>query len=445
LSCTELFFRNTEHLCNFTITRSDGTYTYDNNGSTLTKVENGSTTAYTWNTGPAARMVGVTVTDANGVITQQMSYQYDADGMRVSATVNGEETRYLLDTVQAYPQVLEEYTPDGTVKVSYIYGNDLISQTRAGSTVYYHVDGLGSTRVLTDTQGQVIASYDYEAFGELINSTGSAANNYLFAGEQYDANLGDYYLRQRFYNPSTGRFGRRDTWEGSVNDPLSLHKYLYAHGNPVINIDPSGLVSLSSADNAAVLALIGALAAHTYIQLGSYQPERLGGFGEDARPTSVLDGILAWRSTWAPETLSGYGEGTAPTVPGHTGHARSYDDFVTYVFTYDTTVLRGNLAADGRPVPPGYAAHHIVAGSLGWWQEARDVLASKGIDVNDAENGAVLINGTSTTSSHQAPGRHARATAQKIIDRIRNLSPQDARAEMRQIGQEMENGTFDLN
>jgi RHS repeat-associated protein len=331
LSCTEVYDANDRLLTETVNGQAVVTYTYDNNGSTLTKVENGSTTAYTWNTGPAARMVGVTVTDANGVITQQMSYQYDADGMRVSATVNGEETRYLLDTVQAYPQVLEEYTPDGTVKVSYIYGNDLISQTRAGSTVYYHVDGLGSTRVLTDTQGQVIASYDYEAFGELINSTGSAANNYLFAGEQYDANLGDYYLRQRFYNPSTGRFGRRDTWEGSVNDPLSLHKYLYAHGNPVINIDPSGLVSLSSADNAAVLALIGALAAHTYIQLGSYQPERLGGFGEDARPTSVLDGILAWRSTWAPETLGGYGEGTAPTVPGHTGHSRDADDFVTYV------------------------------------------------------------------------------------------------------------------
>jgi RHS repeat-associated protein len=233
---------------------------------------------------------------------------------------------------------------------------------------------------LTDTQGQVIASYDYEAFGELINSTGSAANNYLFAGEQYDANLGDYYLRQRYYSPNTGRLGRRDTWEGSVNDPLSLHKYLYAHGNPVINIDPSGLVSLSLADNAAVLALIGALAAHTYIQLGSYQPERLGGFGEDARPTSVLDGILAWRSTWAPETLGGYGEGAAPTVPGHTGHSRDYslNSLISYIF--------------GIHLEPAY---DIAYGHA--WPEHRDQWQSIGI--NSQQELAELVESIMMTSS----------------------------------------------
>lgn len=33
-------------------------------------------------------------------------------------------------------------------------------------------------------------SYDYDAFGNLINQAGSTPNNYLFAGDQFDPALG---------------------------------------------------------------------------------------------------------------------------------------------------------------------------------------------------------------------------------------------------------------
>jgi len=75
----------------------------------------------------------------------------------------------------------------------------------------------------------------------------------LFAGEQFDEGLGDYYLRQRFYNTSTGRFTRRDTYEGSLTNPASLHKYMYANANPAINIDPSGLVTVSDLTSSMVI------------------------------------------------------------------------------------------------------------------------------------------------------------------------------------------------
>nr|WP_249071231.1 hypothetical protein [Argonema antarcticum] len=39
----------------------------------------------------------------------------------------------------------------------------------------------------------------------------------MFAGEQFDENLGDYYLRERFYDTDTGRFTRRDTFEGFLS------------------------------------------------------------------------------------------------------------------------------------------------------------------------------------------------------------------------------------
>lgn len=56
---------------------------------------------------------------------------------------------------------------------------------------------------------------------------------------------GLYYLRARYMNPATGTFISMDTYGGSVFDPVSLHKYLYANANPVSYTDPSGYFSLA--------------------------------------------------------------------------------------------------------------------------------------------------------------------------------------------------------
>ena len=104
-------------------------------------------------------------------------------------------------------------------------------------------------RALTNPSGAVTDTYDYDAFGNLIHSTGTTPNNYLFAGEQFDSDLGLYYNRARYLNVSTGRFWSADTFEGDPASPLSLHKYLYGASDPINHIDPSGkdfdLASLS--------------------------------------------------------------------------------------------------------------------------------------------------------------------------------------------------------
>jgi RHS repeat-associated protein len=61
-----------------------------------------------------------------------------------------------------------------------------------------------------------------------------------YRGEQYDSDLGLYYLRARYYNPLTGRFLSRDPEAGYINIPKTLHKYLYANGDPVNAKDPTG-------------------------------------------------------------------------------------------------------------------------------------------------------------------------------------------------------------
>jgi RHS repeat-associated protein len=171
-------------------------------------------------------------------------YVYDGDGNRVRKTVSGVTTYYLIDgrNPSGFVQVLEELTTIGsTPSRLYSYGLDLISQRQSsGTTSFYGYDGNGNTRYLTAANETVSDTYAYDAFGALFVSTGTTPNNYLYTGEQYDPNLGFYYLRSRYLNPNTGRFWTRDSFEGNNQDPLSLHKYLYGWDNPVNNVDPSG-------------------------------------------------------------------------------------------------------------------------------------------------------------------------------------------------------------
>lgn len=179
---------------------------------------------------------------------------YDGDGHRVKKVAGATTTWYLVDdrNPTGYAQVLEERTTaSGSPTVLYTYGADLLCQTRGATTHYYVYDALGSVRALVNTSGQLTDSYTYDAYGILIEkrtlsggslvpTTGGTLNSYLFTGEQWDADLGMYYLRARYYAPGLGRFWNFDTFEGSHSDPLSLHKYLYAHANPVNGVDPSG-------------------------------------------------------------------------------------------------------------------------------------------------------------------------------------------------------------
>jgi RHS repeat-associated protein len=235
-------------------------YEYDNNGNTIKRVKNGTEeTVYIWD----AQNRLVEVRNPSGDI---ITYTYDVDNIRVSETVNGVTTQYIVDKNRDYAQVIEEYV-DGELEVRYVHGLDLIFQERDGEVSVYLVDGLGSTRLLTDGDGSVTNVYVYDAFGNLITKSGTVENDYQFAGEQYDENLEQYYLRQRYYDPGIGRFTKRDTYEGRLQEPITLHKYLYGNANPVNYVDPSGFYSL--AEHQAAVNIATAL-ANIQAESGSY-------------------------------------------------------------------------------------------------------------------------------------------------------------------------------
>ena len=192
---TTYTYNDNDWLLNETIEGVATNYTYDDNGNNLTKISPDEQVTYSWN--QENRLMSAEITNADG--TTNLGYEYDASGVRVASTVNDEETRYLIDTNRQNAEVIEEYTPDGTTNVSYVHGLNLISANRDGETNYYINDGHSGIRQLTDENGNVTDSYDYDAYGNLLNSSGSTENNYLYRGEQYDQELGMQYLRQRYY------------------------------------------------------------------------------------------------------------------------------------------------------------------------------------------------------------------------------------------------------
>jgi len=239
---TTYAYDNNDRLLFETIGIQTTTYTYDNNGNTLSRMAGPLDNAtYSWNA--ENRLIAADVVNAAG--SKHMDYQYDTDGIRIASAVDGDQTRYLIDVSQPYQQVLEEYAPGFMVKASYVHGLDLISQKRDTARYFYHVDGLGSARTLTNSAGVVTDSYLYDAYGQIISQTGSTPNSYLFAGEQRDFNLGLDYLRARYMNPSLGRFYGMDSFSGLINSPISLNKYIYGNANPIANIDPTGRITIT--------------------------------------------------------------------------------------------------------------------------------------------------------------------------------------------------------
>jgi len=219
------------------------TYQYDNNGNTIRIAEEGNVLLYNYDSDDRLTKV---ITEENGQVTSTVTYAYNANGNRVQTNADGKVIQYVVDNNNSLSQVVAELDQDNQVKVAYLYGDDLVSQYRDNKVNYYHYDGLGSTRVLTDNSGASTDSYDYEAFGELLAQSGNTENNYLYTGEQIDPNTGNYYLRARYYNPANGRFLSMDSFDGIPQDPITLHKYLYGNADPVNMIDPSGYFSLGS-------------------------------------------------------------------------------------------------------------------------------------------------------------------------------------------------------
>jgi len=112
---------------------------------------------------------------------------------------------------------------------------------------------LGSTVLITGVEGDVIAQYQYDPFGNVIGYGGSADTNYTFTGQEYDAETDQYYFSARYHNANNGRFFSRDTYLGNDGDILSQNRYIYTKNNPLKYTDPTGNEEQSIFDTSPVI------------------------------------------------------------------------------------------------------------------------------------------------------------------------------------------------
>jgi RHS repeat-associated protein len=205
------------------------TYTYDNNGNTLTRADSTGTTTYNWDF--ESRLSSVVLPGSGGTVT----FKYDPLGRRVQKVGATGATNYVYDGFN----ILEEVDISGNILARYVQGPYIdgpLAETRAGSTSYYEADGLGSITSLSNSSGALSNSYSYDAYGRATAMSGSVTNSLRFTGREYDTETGLYYYRARYFDPSVGRFLTED--RSKLEPNLSFYTYV---GNSSENfIDPSG-------------------------------------------------------------------------------------------------------------------------------------------------------------------------------------------------------------
>jgi len=201
------------------------TYTYSSEGDrTDMTPASGPSTSFAWD--EANELTGLTTGSSS------VSFIYDGSGLRQSETSGSTTTDFTWDTEGSLPLLLA----DGDN--SYIYGptgTPVEQVSSAGTPSYLLADQLGSTRAITNSTGSVTGSFTYDAWGNVTGSTGSATTPFMYAGQYLDSSTGFYYMRARYYDPTTGQFLSVDPAVSFTQSPFD-----YAGDDPVTETDPSG-------------------------------------------------------------------------------------------------------------------------------------------------------------------------------------------------------------
>ncbi len=187
----------------------------------------GGTWTYAWD--PMGRLAEVVRPD--GV---HASYRYDTWGDRVEKTVGGVTTRFyrsgwLFLELDAQDQLLRTtmFAGDGTTP---------LWVTQGSTVAFVHVDHLGTPIMLTTLDDQMVWHARYAPWGQAEVLVGGFDQPWRFPGQYYDAETGLHYNRQRYYDPTLGRYlspdpiGHRGGWNTGA----------YVAGDSVNLADPTG-------------------------------------------------------------------------------------------------------------------------------------------------------------------------------------------------------------
>jgi RHS repeat-associated protein len=151
------------------------------------------------------------------------TYTYDGDGLRMSKNAGTSEA-FSWDVSGGLPLMIV----DGSQSFVYGPGGLPLEQVSGTAATWLHHDQIGSTRLLTDASGSVLATYTFDPYGNLTGSTGSSTTAIRFAGQYWDSESAMYYLRARYYEPSTGQFQPEGSGRFEDTRALCIHGGLAA-------------------------------------------------------------------------------------------------------------------------------------------------------------------------------------------------------------------------
>ncbi len=229
---------------------SDGTYSYeyDNEGNLLrkTRLSDGQVTEFVWDY--RNRLSGVIVKDASGQVVQETVFTYDVFDRRIGKGVDADgagpgisvQQWTVYDGVNPYA----DFAADGSLTTRYVadprqWDGLLACVGGDGVPQWYLRDNINSVRQIVGPDGTVLNAITYDSFGNVISETNPAAGDrFQYTGREYDAELGIYYYRARYYDPSTGRFLAEDPLSFAAGDS---NLYRYVGNQPNTRVDPSGM------------------------------------------------------------------------------------------------------------------------------------------------------------------------------------------------------------
>ena len=283
--------------------------TYDGSGNPLTYYNGYKTfTSLTWEQG--RQLASVTT---GGKTT---SYTYDADGIRKtkSVPINRHGLTCTYTFVKQNGKVVRQSWRTESIDFFYDESGSPFAMTYqsandAPQTYYYVLNLQGDVVKLVDVSGAEVASYEYDAWGNVLSQSGSMAstNPLRYRGYYYDSETGFYYLQSRYYDPATRRFINADVYASTDSrDAVSCNMFAYCGNNPVIYDDENGeSFGLALLIGIGICALIGGAE--------SYASARSSGASRKEAAIQAIIGGLSSGLTAAVASISGI---TAPAAAG---------------------------------------------------------------------------------------------------------------------------------
>ena len=191
-----------------------------------------------------------------------LTFTYDADGNRITKTVNGTTTTY----TYADGRVTHETNGTDTLHYRYDTNGTLLSMNLNGTEYYYLYNGQRDVIGLYDANGNVVVEYTYDAWGKPLTTTGSLAstvgakNPYRYRGYRYDMENERYCLRNRLYDPVLIRFTSSDQYVCTGIGIVGANMFAYCNNSPVSQLDPNGEIAITTVIliGSAVLGAISA-------------------------------------------------------------------------------------------------------------------------------------------------------------------------------------------